>query len=186
MEVTGWQIWTVLQVFQHFPTEFVWSRCLLGPVLAYPISFAALHENLYTNCSQSFDLNSARHRLPPFADRCPHYAHLPQSEPYYYALFRSGSIHVWHDFAFDQFPLPRTGFTVERRMRCTPPTAFYIPVRWRYYSCSHSDAIARVHFSFGQPLYVKIPIVLKELTVAFIYVSFCLISEQISESQGVW
>lgn len=27
--------------------------------------------------------------------------------------------HVWHELSFDQFPLPRTGFFVERRMRCT-------------------------------------------------------------------
>ncbi|GFT28661.1 hypothetical protein NPIL_590311 [Nephila pilipes] len=49
-------------------------------VLADPISFATLHENFYTTCLQPFDLNSALHRLPPFADRCPHCTYLPQSK----------------------------------------------------------------------------------------------------------
>ncbi|GFX12023.1 transposable element Tcb2 transposase [Trichonephila clavipes] len=45
-----------------------------------PILFAALLENFYPNCSKTFDLNRARHRLSVFVDRCPHSTHLLQSE----------------------------------------------------------------------------------------------------------
>ena len=53
---------------------------LLDVVSADLMSFAAFHWNFYTICSQPYDLNSGRHTLSPFFDRCLHYAHLLQPE----------------------------------------------------------------------------------------------------------
>ncbi|GFX72608.1 hypothetical protein TNCV_4062041 [Trichonephila clavipes] len=44
-----------------------------------PKSFAALLENFHTNCSKTFDLNSAGHRLPLFINRGSNKTHLSQS-----------------------------------------------------------------------------------------------------------
>ncbi|GFT71229.1 hypothetical protein TNCV_3002241 [Trichonephila clavipes] len=43
----------------------------------------------------------------------------------------------------------RISSTVRHDMRFTLPTVFRVPVRWLCYSCTHSDAITYIHFSFG-------------------------------------
>ncbi|GFW99239.1 hypothetical protein TNCV_3010071 [Trichonephila clavipes] len=66
------------------------------------VSFAALLENFYTNCSKTFDVNSARN------SHC-HYSSIHfrikltscKQKPYYRSLFRSGRIPIWHDLTFD-------------------------------------------------------------------------------------
>ncbi|GFX77018.1 hypothetical protein TNCV_1072181 [Trichonephila clavipes] len=48
-----------------------------------------------TSCSQPYDLNSARHKLPEFTDRYSHNAHLfCNHKPHHHALFLSEEIQV--------------------------------------------------------------------------------------------
>lgn len=44
---------------------FAWPGLGKSNIVCY------LSQNFYTICSQPFNLNSTRHRLPPFAERCP-------------------------------------------------------------------------------------------------------------------